>query len=200
MSDTDASAAAWIPLARSGSREALGRMLDACRAYLLLVARQELGADLQSKGSASDLVQETFLEAQRDFGRFHGGTEEELLAWLRQILLNNLANFARRYRDAAKRCVYREVSLEGGGPLPARPAPDASPGEQAVEAERAATLRRAVECLPEDYRRVLVLRYEEQKSFEEIGRLLGRSANAARKLWARAVERLQQFWEPPGGP
>src|SRR5262249_58319869 len=88
--------------ARAGSRAALGRVLEACRGYLMMIARQELDRDLQAKGSASDLVQETFLEAQRDFDRFSGTTEEELLAWLRRLLLNNIANFTRPYRDTDK--------------------------------------------------------------------------------------------------
>src|SRR5437764_3357307 len=96
-------AAQWLPAARCGSREALGRALDACRRYLLLVADKELDAELQAKGGASDLVQQTFLEAQRDFARFHGDSEAELLAWLRRLLLNNLADFRRLYRGTGKR-------------------------------------------------------------------------------------------------
>jgi RNA polymerase sigma-70 factor (ECF subfamily) len=48
--------------ARKGSREALGRLLETCRPYLLLVANNELDRDLQAKAGASDLVQETFIE------------------------------------------------------------------------------------------------------------------------------------------
>ena len=58
-------------------------------------------------------------------------------------------------------------------------------------------LVRALERLPEDYRRVIILRYQEQLPFEEIGRLLQRSPDAARKLWARAVERLHEELDPP---
>src|SRR5262249_58653458 len=90
--------AQWLSAARAGSREALGQALDACRQYLLIVARRELDPELQAKGSASDLGQETFLEAHRDFGQFQGGSADELRAWLRQLLLHNLANFARSYR------------------------------------------------------------------------------------------------------
>ena len=49
--------------ARTGSRQALGQILESCRNYLLLIAGKELTSDLQAKGGASDLVQETFLEA-----------------------------------------------------------------------------------------------------------------------------------------
>ena len=60
----------------------------------------------------------------------------------------------------------------------------------AAEEDRA--LEEALGRLPEDYRRVLLWRYREERSFEEIGRLLEKSPNAARKLWQRAVERLRQ--------
>jgi WD40 repeat protein len=67
-------ASQFLPAARAGSSEALGQALEICRGYLLRVANQGLNADLRAKGGASDLVQETFLEAQRDFGCFQGAS------------------------------------------------------------------------------------------------------------------------------
>ena len=64
--------------ARAGSREALGLALDQCRRYLQEIARQALGPDLRVKGGASDLVQETFLEAQQIFERFKGRSAAQL--------------------------------------------------------------------------------------------------------------------------
>jgi RNA polymerase sigma-70 factor (ECF subfamily) len=189
----------WLSAAHAGSADALGQALEACRGYLLLIAQQELDADLRAKGGASDLVQETFLKAHRHFGRFHGSTEEELLAWLRRLLLNNLADFRRLYRATDKRRASREVALEAGDSSAERgavlAADEPSPSKAVMGAERAAALQQVIDTLPEDYRRVLQLRHQEEQSFEEIGRRLHRSANAARKLWARAVERLQQAWE-----
>src|SRR6516225_2720280 len=106
----------WLAAARGGAPETLGQLLEACRQYLLLVANQHLAPDLQRKFGASDVAQETFLEAQRDFGAFHGRSEEELLAWLRRILLNNLANLTRGYRGTDKRQVAREVPLAEAAP------------------------------------------------------------------------------------
>jgi RNA polymerase sigma-70 factor (ECF subfamily) len=186
-------AAEHLSAARGGSREAVGQALQACRKYLLLVARQEFDEDLRAKGGASDLVQETFLKAHHHFDRFHGETEGELLAWLRQLLLNNLASF-RRLFVAGKRRVGREVRLDGGdssSPVRELSADAPSPSEQVLGQERDEALHGALGRLPEDYRHVLILRHVEGWSFEEIGQATGRSANAARKLWARAVERLQ---------
>src|SRR5262245_21802963 len=112
-SGSSARVAEWIAAARQGCQDALGQALEACRQYLLLVANAELAPDLRGKVGASDVVQDTFLDAQRDFGGFHGCSEDELLAWLRRILLNNLATQERRYRDTTKRQLNREVPLTG---------------------------------------------------------------------------------------
>src|SRR6202040_2404394 len=72
--------------ARAGDDAARGRLLEAYRSYLTLLARVQLGRDLQGKVDPSDLVQEAFLEAHRDFGQFQGQTEAELRAWLRRLL------------------------------------------------------------------------------------------------------------------
>jgi RNA polymerase sigma-70 factor (ECF subfamily) len=192
-------AAQYLPAARAGSREALGQALEICRSYLLSVANQGLDQDLRAKGGASDLVQETFLEAQRDFGTFQGSSEEELLAWLRLLLLHNVANFTRRYRGTDKRRVAREVGLDGtesAAGRRARLATDTpSPSSEAMAHEQAEKIQQALERLPEDYRRVILLRNQERRSFEEIGPLMGRSAEAARRLWSRAIERLQRELE-----
>src|SRR5262245_28352327 len=114
MDEPAQDAGRWLAEARAGDREALGRALEVCRRYLLLIAERQLDADLRAKGGASDLVQETFLEAQRDFGRFEGTSEAELRGWLRRMLLNNLGHFTRRYRTH-KRAAGREVGLDRGG-------------------------------------------------------------------------------------
>jgi RNA polymerase sigma-70 factor, ECF subfamily len=199
MAESAQGAGPLLAAARAGSREALGQALETCRNYLLLVAGQQLDPDLHAKGGASDLVQETFLEAQRDFARFQGTSEQELLAWLRQILVNNVANFTRRYRGTGKRAVGREVGLRAGdsagAPGLALPDPLLTPSSQAVEREQAQALQNALQRLRDEYRQAIVLRYLEGRSFEEIGRLLNRSPDAARKLWSRAMERLRQEWE-----
>jgi RNA polymerase sigma-70 factor (ECF subfamily) len=201
MGDTPDAFAQRLASARIGSGEALGGLLETFRGYLLVVANQELDVDLQAKGGASDLVQETFLEAHRDFGQFHGGTEAELLAWLRRLLLNNVANFARGFRETAKRQVGREVPLGADGSsasgAPEPPADTPTPSWLAVQGEEAEALMRALGRLPDDYRRVLLLRHQEGHSFQEIADAMGRTPNAVHHLWARAVERLQEELETP---
>ena len=185
--------------ARAGSQEALGRILEACRLYLLRVANRELDSDVQAKGGASDLVQESFLRAREAFGGFRGSTEAELLAWLRRILVNDAANFKRHYRATDKRQVSREVGLDDGGTgLRAfqEVTSDApSPSSLFARDEATEKLAEVLQRLPDDYRQVIVLRYWKHYSFAEIGEQMGRSANAIRKLWLRAIERMHGEWE-----
>jgi RNA polymerase sigma-70 factor, ECF subfamily len=146
-------------------------------------------------------VQETFLEAQRDFARFEGASPEELRAWLRQVLVHNVGAFTRQFRATSMRAVGREVRFGADGSSagndPGLAGSTLSPSGLAMEHEQVLALRRALERLPEEYRRVVVLRFEEGRSFEEIGRLTDRSPDAARKVWSRAMVRLRQDWEKP---
>ncbi|MCI0377547.1 MAG: sigma-70 family RNA polymerase sigma factor [Gemmataceae bacterium] len=189
----------WLEAARSGSKAALGEALEACRNYLLMIANRGLDAELRAKGGASDLVQETFLEAQRDFPQFSGATDVELRAWLNRMLVNNLANFARHYRGTTKRQIDRERALQADstsqGPGTGLAADTPTPSRQAVSREEASAVESAIARLPEDYRRVIILRNQEDRPFDEIARLMERSENAVRKLWFRAIEQLQQELE-----
>jgi RNA polymerase sigma-70 factor (ECF subfamily) len=188
-----------ILAARGGCKESLGQLTEACRTYLLLVANQELEPELQAKGGASDLVQDTFLEAHRDFPRFLGRSEAELRGWLRRILLHNLANWRRHYFETERRKITREISLDDGSATrdlrQALSASRSSPIHEAIQEEQAQALDRALDRLPAHYRAVIVWRHREQSSFEAIGRRLNRTGEAVRKLWTRAVEQLQQELE-----
>jgi RNA polymerase sigma-70 factor (ECF subfamily) len=200
MAVRESEAALLLSEARGGSADALGRLLEHYRPYLLLVAERELDPGLRAKGGASDLVQETFLEAHRDLPRlFTGSSDDELRAWLRRLLLNNLGTFARSFRGTAKREVGREVCLGADDsrsePVNGLAARGDTPSRVMMANESAETIKHALSRLPDDYRRVIQLRYEESRSFEEVGRIMGRTPEAARKLWARAMERLRAEWE-----
>ena len=104
-----------IDQARRGAMDGLGQLLESYRNYLHLLATTQIDGKLQAKFSASDLVQETMAGAYRDFDQFRGQNERQLLAWLRQILINRLHVFVQKYVLAEKRDVRREISLEQVG-------------------------------------------------------------------------------------
>jgi RNA polymerase sigma-70 factor (ECF subfamily) len=196
MSNSTPDAPGWLAAARTGCRDALGRALEACRRYLLHIAQEEIPSDLMAKGSASDLVQEAFLDASNGFAHFHGDTETHLRAWLRQLLRRRIAKLGRRYRTTLKRrlSLERPVAGQRSGWIDGNhevPADLPTPSAQVMDEEQSQALRHALDRLPADYRRVIRLRYEEERSFEEIGTLMQRTPNAARLLWLRAIERVK---------
>jgi RNA polymerase sigma-70 factor (ECF subfamily) len=180
----------------------LGRRLEAYRGSLTLLARAQIGRRLQGKVDPADVVQETFLHAVRDFAQFRGTSDEELAGWLRQILAARLADLIRRYCGTQGRDVRLEqalqVELDQSSQVLDRglAAPLSSPSEQAARHERAAWLAQALEQLPDDYRDVLVLHHLQECNFPEVARRMGRSVEAVKKLWARALARLRRW---PGG-
>jgi len=193
-----------ILAAKGGSRQAIGELMNGCRDYLLLVANEDLDQGLRTKLGASDVVQDVLLSAQNAIGEFRGQSREEFIGWLRGILVNDLLETRRKYRGTAKRQIDREVSLSGedfrGIAPDAITAQHPTPGTQAIANEETAALQRALEQLSHEHRQVLQLRNWQQLSFSDVGTEIGLSANAARKLWTRAVLALQRELEFNDGP
>jgi RNA polymerase sigma-70 factor (ECF subfamily) len=187
--------------ARRSRPGALERLLESYRNYLGLLAQAGIDSSLQGKADPSDLVQDTLLKAHQGFQQFRGKTESELIAWLRQILANNLADLARRYYETEARRVGREKSLEQAlldssaalDRLLARQAP--SPSESAERREMAVVLADALAEMTGDYREVLVLRSLQERDWDEVAQKLGRSPGATRMLWARALKQLRPLIE-----
>jgi RNA polymerase sigma-70 factor, ECF subfamily len=182
--------------ARQGCPEARGRLFSLFRCYLLRIAQDEVHADLRAKAGPSDLVQETFLEAERLFERFTGQEVEELKPWLRAILQNKAAELRRHYQGVQKRQASREQPLpQHSSRAEQMVSPVNSPSQQMIGMEEQELLRNALHQLPLDQQLAIRWRNWDGLPFAEIGRRLDRSADAARMLWARALERLQQVLE-----
>jgi len=185
--------------AKEGRHDALGSLLDLYRNYLRLLARLEIGHRVQAKLDASDIVQETFLEAHRHFGQFNGKSEGEFVQWLRMILAARVANTLRHYLGTQGRDVRREeavvLNLDHSSMQIDQflAASISSPSQQAVRRERAVLLADALEALPKDYREVLTLRHFQGNSFPDVAQAMGRSIDSVQKLWLRALIRLKDI-------
>ncbi|MFZ5829411.1 MAG: sigma-70 family RNA polymerase sigma factor [Planctomycetota bacterium] len=184
--------------ARAGSASDRGALLELYRRYLKLLARVEIGHGLQAKIDASDLAQEALLEAHRHFDAFRGDGERQFVAWLRKIMAATLSNAMRRYMGTQCRDIRLEQELRcrldqssqmlGEGIWDHR----SSPSQQAARREQAVLLANALEQLPEDYRKVLVLRHLEGLPFADVAQRMGRSLDSVEKLWVRGLARLRQ--------
>ncbi len=172
--------------------------LERYRSWLGLLARLQVEPRFRAKFDPSDIVQQTLLEAVRGFGKFRGGTEAELAAWLRQILAHVLLHEVRHFAGAQRRDVGREISLEQALAESSRQlgaalqAPGSSPSEAASRNELELQLADALTRLPADYAEIILLRNVEGLSHEEAAERMGRGAGAVRMLWVRALARLRE--------
>jgi RNA polymerase sigma-70 factor, ECF subfamily len=195
--------------AREGEANCLGRVLQYYGNYLKLLVTTHLDAKLRARCSPSDIVQESYFEAHRDFENFRGQTEAEFLAWLRKILVNNMAREVEKHILSAKRDVRREVRFSGMQAELERSAARLesvlvdqapSPSSRADRHEHVVALANHLAELPTDYREVLVLRHCEGLAFKDIARQMGRSAGAVRMLWLRAIGQIRQLMNQRGTP
>ena len=171
--------------------------LERFRAYLRFLAQSHLDPRLQAKVDASDLVQQTYLQAYQALAQFRGKSEGELAAWLRQILARNLAHAVRDFgRD--KRDLDRERSLEASlegssSRLEMWLASDqSSPSDKADRNEQIVRLADSLTALPEAQREALYLHYWHDWSVPEIGKHLGRSTTAVAGLLKRGLQQLRK--------
>jgi RNA polymerase sigma-70 factor (ECF subfamily) len=187
--------------AQAGDSPALGRLLELYRAYLAVLARVQIGRRLQGKVDASDVVQDAFLGATRDFPQFRGTTEPEFRAWLRQVLASLLANLVRHYQGTQRRDVRLErrlaVELDHSSQALDRGlvAAQSSPSQQVMRREQSVVLAEALGRLPDDWRELLILRHLEGLTFPEVARRMGRTVDVVKKLWPRALAGLRRLLE-----
>jgi RNA polymerase sigma-70 factor (ECF subfamily) len=183
--------------ARRGDREALGRLLEAQRTALHRLAEGRLGERIEVRVDASDIIQQTFLEAHRSFPQFAGQNARELMAWLQAILDHKVAGAVRDHTILLKRDVRREQSLDDsqGGKGPLKQQLDAglsSPSEKAIREEEGRRLAEALETLPADQREAVRLRHLEGWALADIAGHLGRSPAATAGLIKRGMQALRR--------
>jgi RNA polymerase sigma-70 factor (ECF subfamily) len=187
-----------LAAALAGDEAARGSLFEQYRDYLDLLARLEIGRQLQVKVDTGDLVQETFLDAHRNFGLFRGRTEVEFAGWLRTILAGKLSNVVRHYVGTQGRDIRREqslqVNLNQSSVLLQQPlfATESSPSQQVMKREQGVLLANALKKLSPDYREIIILRNMEELPFDQCAQRMNRSVDAVQKLWIRALAQLRR--------
>jgi RNA polymerase sigma-70 factor (ECF subfamily) len=182
----------------------LGRHLDGFRAYLRLLARLQLRANLAGKIDLSGVVQQTLLEAYQAGAGFPPDAAQQA-AWLRRALANNLTDEIRRLGSRGKER-YVERSLEQA--LEASSArleawlarEESTPGHAAVHNEQLARLAEALLQLPDEQRLAVELHHLQGRCLADVGRRLGRSREAVAGLVFRGLKTLRTLLTEKRGP
>jgi RNA polymerase sigma-70 factor (ECF subfamily) len=191
------SATTLLEHARQGDREALGQLLQAQRAALHRLAERQLIGRIAVRVDASDIIQQTFLEAHRSFRQFAGADARELAAWLQRILDHKVAVAIRDHTILQKRNLRRDQSIDDshGGLASLKQQLDAglsSPSQKAIRGEEAQRLAKALTVLPDDQREAVRLRHLEGWALADIARHLGRSPAATAGLIKRGMQILRR--------
>jgi RNA polymerase sigma-70 factor (ECF subfamily) len=191
----DPALARLIERARGGEAEAVTDVLERYRAYLRSIASRHLGSPLARRMDASDLVQQTFLEAHRQLDVLFACDEPQLRAALRHILRCNLANAIRDHLYAGKRQAGREENCDADliGPNG-----DPSPSMQVAHRELADRFVEIIGELPPDQADAVRMRYFEGLSVGDIAAALGRSRTAAAGLIKRGLVHLRAAFQAEG--
>lgn len=181
--------------ALKGDKEILGCLLDQYRAYLTVLARRYLDDRVKGRVDENDMVQITFLEAQRDFHSFRGNRTEELLGWLRNILRNNIYSAHQKHLFAQKRSAakekYQSTGDDGPSYVDMATAEASSPSQKLMRKEANIFLAHCMEDLPETQREALRQRYVEGRSLKEIADSMVKSEMAVAGLLKRGLQALR---------
>ena len=129
---------------------------------------------VRDRGAAEDLTAEVFRRALAGIGGFEW-RGVPFAAWLYRIAANEIADYAMK------------AARERGTIATDEPAHV----ETSSRIEDRATLFRLVDGLPADQKRVVVMRFAEERSIREIAETLGRSEGAVKQLQFRALETLR---------
>jgi RNA polymerase sigma-70 factor (ECF subfamily) len=190
-----------VAMAQDGDESALNQLCKAYGTRVLWIVRLRMGAELRSKLESMDLVQDAFVSALKDLGKFTYKNEGDFLRWLSRIAENRLRGHLQRLH-ANKRDIRKEVRVNDrrrtteDSFVAALGALDTTtPSSIMSKKEEFDKLARAIDVLTPQYREVIVLTKIEGLSYKEIADRLGKSSEAARKLASRAMTALIGAYE-----
>jgi RNA polymerase sigma-70 factor (ECF subfamily) len=194
--------------AARGDYQGWGTLLARHRERLRRMVALRLDQRLQGRIDASDVIQETYLEAWRRLAEYLRQPTMPFFLWLRFLAGQKLVTLHRHHLGVEMRDPGREVSLYRGS-LPETSSAalaaqllghETRPSEAAIRAELKIRLQEALNSMEPIDREVLALRHFEQLSRAEIAQLLEISEAAVSKRYIRALKRLKEILvQLPGG-
>lgn len=194
-----------LQAAAAGDAQAAQVLLNQHRQRLKRMIAARMDPRLAARLDPSDIVQETLLIAAQGLAEYAREQPLPFYPWLRRLAWQRVVDLRRRHLEAARRSVLREESpgaALSGESLHrfARRLATAAPGPHSAmeRAERVTGLRKALDQLDEGPREVLLMRFLEDLSVEEVAALLEISPEAVKMRQLRALKRLRQILTEAG--
>lgn len=188
-----------IAKAREGDPGAVDRLLARHREALRRMVELRLDRAVAARVDASDVLQETLLEASRRLPEYLRDPAMPFHLWIRHIARDRIIDAHRRHRAAGRRSVDREQRLEAA-PFSSQSsiqligrleAAGLTPASAAIREELARRFEAAVAAMDDDDREVILMRHLEDLSNQEVAAALGLSEPAASMRYLRALRRLR---------
>src|SRR5262245_39861848 len=174
---------------RAGDEAAAKLLFDRHLPALRAKARARLPASLRGKVGPSDVVQDAWLAAFLSLCDFEDRGDGSFAAWLKRILERKVLDEVRRHVESDKRDENRKVRLATEAERLAAATGQRTPSAEVLDAEESARVRAVVASLPADYATVMQLVHQEGLTLADAAARMGRSPDAARKLYRRALAR-----------
>lgn len=174
---------------------------DADRGYLLVLARLRVPPWLRAKVDASDVVQQTLLQAHARRDQLRAGDEAGRRAWLGQILAHAITDAVRRFVGAGRAAGLERSIQDGCADSSARleavlAADQSSPGERAERLDELVRLSAAIDALPDDQRVAVELKHLHGWTVDQIARHTGKTHEAVGGLLRRGMRALRDRLAP----
>jgi len=179
-----------VALVRTGDEAAAQELFTRHLPRLRVRLRRRMAPGLRLKSDESDVIQEAYMTAYLRLADFQDRGEGSFARWLSGIVDNKLREEIRRHFGAEKRDVRREQRTEGANGPGKATSGQGTPSGVAMANEETLLLVRAINGLPEDYRTVLHLLYEQGLPLKDAGERMNRSPDAVRMLYGRALAAL----------
>ncbi len=151
--------------ALAGSEGAYGELLEKYRMAL----HRHIGRMVREKGEVDDLVQECFIKAFTALSSY--SSEYAFSTWLYKIATNHTIDYLRK-KKLPTLSIDKPISAKDGDIEYELPDTTYRPDRHIVEDQRKEILLSAIDSLPPKYHRVIVMRHQQEKSYEEIAREL----------------------------
>jgi len=179
-----------IKKAQKGSMNAFEELVKANEAFVYKLALRSL----RNEEDAQDAAQEVFIKAWNSLTSFRG--DSKLSVWLYRICGNVCTDMLRKRHSDAVSLTLDEPEADGSE----MDIPDSAPGPQEIleKKERAEALKRALDSLPDDMRKALLLRELGGLSYGEISRELGLDIGTVKSRIFRARKKLCEILSEDG--